>query len=141
MVTINLNNNNIISAKYGAVNNYVNVLPKINELIDNNIKQFTVSNNTFKCNPYYGKIKKLLLILADKTTIQINENDIINLIYDKKIVKSYNYSNINDKPKSNDFILCTNVKDEKNILEWIIYHLLIGFDKIFIIDHMSKNPI
>ena len=36
------------------------------------------------------------------------------------------------------YILSTNVRDENNILEWIIYHLLIGFDKILIIDHMSK---
>ncbi len=146
MVTINLNNHKIISAKYGAVNNYVNVLPKINELMKDNIKKFTVNNNTFECNPYYGKIKKLLLILENKTIIHVNENDIINLIYDKKkVVKSYNISdtitNINKKPISNEFILFTNIRDENNILEWIIYHLLIGFDQIFIIDHKSKNPI
>ena len=29
--------------------------------------------------------------------------------------------------ESYNYILSTNVKDENNILEWIIYHLLIGF--------------
>lgn len=41
----------------------------------------------------------------------------------------------------NSYILSTNVRDENNILEWIIYHLLIGFDRILIIDHMSKVPV
>ena len=35
----------------------------------------------------------------------------------------------------------TNMRDEDNIIEWVGYHLLIGFDKILIIDHASKVPI
>ena len=37
--------------------------------------------------------------------------------------------------------LSTNMKDENNILEWVVYHLIIGFDKILIIDNESKIPI
>ena len=43
--------------------------------------------------------------------------------------------------ESYNYILSTNVKDENNILEWIIYHLLIGFDRILIIDNNSKIPV
>ena len=46
-----------------------------------------------------------------------------------------------EQSKSYNYILSTNVKDENNILEWIIYHLLIGFDKILIIDNNSKIPV
>ena len=38
-------------------------------------------------------------------------------------------------------ILFSNMRDERNILEWVIYHLLLGFDKIYIFDHLSKVPI
>jgi hypothetical protein len=38
-------------------------------------------------------------------------------------------------------ILFTNARDESNILEWIIHHLNLGFDYIYIFDHKSKIPI
>lgn len=38
-------------------------------------------------------------------------------------------------------ILFTNARDEKNINEWIAHHFLLGFDKIFIFDHLSQTPI
>lgn len=37
--------------------------------------------------------------------------------------------------------LSSNMKDEKNVIEWIVYHLTIGFDKILIIDNDSVIPI
>lgn len=37
--------------------------------------------------------------------------------------------------------LFTNARDEPNIAEWIAHHLLLGFDKIVIFDHMSVEPI
>lgn len=37
--------------------------------------------------------------------------------------------------------LSTNMRDESNVLEWIAYHFIIGFDRVFIIDHASKIPI
>jgi hypothetical protein len=38
-------------------------------------------------------------------------------------------------------ILFTNARDEPNIAEWVAHHLLLGFDKIVVFDHLSKNPI
>lgn len=38
-------------------------------------------------------------------------------------------------------ILFTNARDEKNILEWAVHHLNLGFDKICILDHKSIIPI
>lgn len=38
-------------------------------------------------------------------------------------------------------ILFTNARNESNILEWVAHHLNIGFDYIYINDHMSINPI
>ena len=38
-------------------------------------------------------------------------------------------------------ILFTNVRDENNIKEWVAYHLLLGFDFIYIFDHKSQIPL
>jgi hypothetical protein len=38
-------------------------------------------------------------------------------------------------------VLFTNARDEKNIKEWAVHHLLLGFDYVFIFDHKSKKPI
>lgn len=45
------------------------------------------------------------------------------------------------KMNSNKIMLFTNARDEKNINEWIAHHFLLGFDKIFIFDHLSTIPI
>lgn len=45
------------------------------------------------------------------------------------------------KMNCNKIMLFTNARDEKNINEWISHHFLLGFDKIFIFDHLSKIPI
>ena len=41
----------------------------------------------------------------------------------------------------NKVVLFTNARDEKNIKEWAAHHLLLGFHRIVIFDHMSKIPI
>lgn len=38
-------------------------------------------------------------------------------------------------------VLFTNARDEPNIAEWIAHHLLLGFDKIIVFDHLSTEPI
>ena len=38
-------------------------------------------------------------------------------------------------------ILFTNVRDEPNIAEWVAHHILLGFDKVIIFDHLSIIPI
>ena len=49
-----------------------------------------------------------------------------------------------NKPRKincNKVMLFTNARDEKNMNEWISHHFLLGFDKIFIFDHLSVIPI
>ena len=62
----------------------------------------------------------------------------------------FSYKNNNLLPLLNTFnrrtdnssvILFTNARDEPKIAEWIAHHLLLGFDKIVVFDHLSKIPI
>jgi hypothetical protein len=49
-----------------------------------------------------------------------------------------------DKFRRNDSNLVyifTNARDESNIAEWIAHHILLGFDKVIVFDHLSKIPI
>jgi hypothetical protein len=39
--------------------------------------------------------------------------------------------------KTEKIVLYVNVRDEKNLKEWVAHHLLIGFDEIYICDHKS----
>lgn len=51
---------------------------------------------------------------------------------------------ITEKFRRNDerfVMLFTNARDEPNIAEWIAHHLLLGFDKIVVFDHLSIEPI
>jgi hypothetical protein len=51
---------------------------------------------------------------------------------------------ISDKFRRSDnssVYLFTNARDEPNISEWIAHHLLLGFDKVIVFDHLSKTPI
>ena len=41
----------------------------------------------------------------------------------------------------NSVYLFTNARDEPNIAEWVSHHLLLGFDKIYVFDHLSQTPI
>jgi hypothetical protein len=43
--------------------------------------------------------------------------------------------------KTNTVALFTNARDEKYIKEWAAHHLLLGFDYIFITDHLSAIPL
>ena len=144
MITLDLSNKTIKTAEYGTLDNYINVINIINKLIIHNITSFIVSNKLFKKDPYYGKVKELVLVFSNNQIISIKDgthvkiininNNIANIDIDSKL------EIINNK-NSNNYILAAFVKDEYNVLEWIIYHLLIGFDKILIIDNNSKNPV
>lgn len=50
-------------------------------------------------------------------------------------------SSIKPNVKMNTIILFTNARDEPNIAEWVAHHLILGFNKIVIFDHLSKIPI
>jgi hypothetical protein len=45
------------------------------------------------------------------------------------------------KNDTNSVYIFTNARDEPNIAEWIAHHLLLGFDKVFVFDHLSKESI
>ena len=45
----------------------------------------------------------------------------------------------NFNPEQKKVVLFANVRDEPNIKEWITHHLLLGFDCIYIFDHLAKN--
>ena len=38
-------------------------------------------------------------------------------------------------------IIFTNARNEDNILEWVVHHLNLGFDHVYVIDHKSNDPI
>lgn len=38
-------------------------------------------------------------------------------------------------------ILFANARNEENIMEWVVHHLNLGFDHIFLIDHKSDIPL
>lgn len=51
---------------------------------------------------------------------------------------------ISDKFRRNDtnlVYLFTNARDEPNIAEWVAHHINLGFDKIYVFDHLSIEPI
>jgi len=61
---------------------------------------------------------------------------------------SYRNNNLQPMLRTNDrrtdnssVILFTNARDEPNIAEWIAHHLLLGFDKVVVFDHLSIIPI
>lgn len=47
----------------------------------------------------------------------------------------------NRRTDNSSIILFTNARDEPNIAEWVAHHLLLGFSKIVIFDHLSITPI
>ena len=52
-----------------------------------------------------------------------------------------NSKNIPYIKKNNKVALFTNARDEPHIKEWAAHHLLLGFDHIFITDHLSIHPL
>jgi hypothetical protein len=61
----------------------------------------------------------------------------------KKPLKKYAPFQINQNLRTpvKKVILFTNARDEENIKEWIIHHLSIGFNLIYIFDHKSVKPL
>jgi len=131
---------NIKCAKYGQLNKIIDITNILKDKLQKE-GRFSISEN-FPIN----KMLVLYLYFNDNTKITamhgsvfILKKAIINI--PNKIDNNLKDYNIEINNINNNYILSTNVRDEPNILEWIIYHLLIGFDKIVIIDHNSKIPI
>lgn len=149
---IDLNKTEIINVFYGKLNK----LKQFKSLLNNN---FEINKNTMNEN----YIDKLYINLKNKNRYQISYGSKIsyrnNKIYvsinniiskDPKIEEEVNMiensipkiskiKKVNNFVKKYNYILSTNVRDENNIIEFIIYHLMIGFDHIYIIDHLSKR--
>ena len=166
MSTIEIySNDSIINAKYGCMNKYKDVTDTLISLLKNSTS-IIISSNLFSFDPYYGKIKELKIKLKSNKEIKILDGDQINYIeieepVNNSIIESINIESINIESSSkleddiykdriekilstsvsNEYIVSTNARDEDNIIEWIISHLLIGFDKVVIIDHKSIVPI
>lgn len=150
---IDLNKTEIINVFYGKVNK----LKKFKSLLNSN---FEINKNTMDEN----YIDKLYINLKNKNKYVINygsnishKNNKIYVMINNSIIKDPIVKEINivknSIPKINkirnsnnfvqkyNYILSTNVRDENNIIEFIIYHLMIGFDHIYIIDHLSKKSV
>jgi hypothetical protein len=137
---------------------YYGILHKISDITEIIIKHFNendililselFSNNVN--NHYYNKMSVLTLYLKTGKIIKALHGSTIKLktyveVINNNININNNYINNNYINKNininNNYIVSTNARDESNIIEWIIYHLLIGFDKVVIIDHKSIIPI
>lgn len=134
---INLYNTEIILAKYGTVDKNIDVTNKVKTT-----NEFIVSNDFFGIDPCFGVVKKLFITLKNNKKYIIWENEKCIFINNKNYTLAIE-NKVKQVIQNNkyNYILSTNVRDEKNILEFILYHLMIGFDRIYIIDHLSKIPI
>jgi len=155
---INISKTPIINAFYGTFIKKINVMNIILKNID---KKICLNNTLFKKDPCPGKLKKIFITLKNNKKYEFHENSIIiitqteiKLIIDstnniKLVQKNTVVQKIIDDVTENksitnnkfNYILSTNVRDENNILEFLIYHLMIGFDKILVIDHLSSEKV
>ena len=148
-------NDEIMSASYGILDKYKNVSILIKDIFNKNVNYpILLSSKLFNFDPYFGKMKELILIFKSKQ-LTIKDNSYIeyilqpiNEIIPQEIIQTKMKDIMHDRIasilnpiKTTNYIVSTNARDEKNIIEWIIYHLLIGFDKVVIIDHKSIKPI
>ena len=60
---------------------------------------------------------------------------------DKSLINNSIIPVIQKNSRQLNLFLSTNVRDEKNIVEWIDYHSRIGFHTILVVDHLSKIPV
>ncbi len=139
---------NIKCAKYGIINKVIDVTEEIINLL-NEKNTIIISEVFLPVNLFHGKLTSLTIYLKDNGKINLLHGHILtklnkDVIENNHIISDINidiHSNILTKNRNTNYILSTNVRDENNIIEWIIYHLLIGFDKIVIIDHKSIKPV
>ncbi len=132
-----IDTNNIRKITFGIMNKYIDVTNMILTKL-NSGQTIHLTINIFPTDPYIGKVKRLIIYYESGFNMIVNENDSIIKKYDTiEIIKK---KNINI-PSGLNYIISTNARDEPNIVEWIMYHLMIGFEYIVIIDHKSTHPI
>ncbi len=139
-MVIEIDTKNIKKISFGIMNNYIDVTELITNKLNSNEK-IKLSIDIFPSDPYVGEKKRLIIYYESGFNVIVNENDII--IKKKYIIPKPNNNiiTLNNINTSYDYIVSTNARDEPNIVEWIIYHLMIGFDYVVIIDHKSLIPI
>ena len=158
MNTIKIYSNDMITkASYGILDRYTDVFNILKDLLEKSTSPFIVSSKLFNFDPYFGKIKELNIVLQSNKQLKIKDNTYLEYEYVQVEVKEIetiqdiqmhilhdkidNIIKVNNNSSPLNYIVSTNARDENNILEWIIYHLLIGFDRVVIIDHRSVVPI
>jgi hypothetical protein len=158
MVT-EIDTSNIRKITFGILNKYIDVTEMILQKL-NSGQTIHLTINIFPSDPYIGKVKRLIIYYESGFNMIINENEkcikkhksneIINVSQNVSQNMSQNMpqnmpqnvsQNKNNFSNELRYIISTNARDEPNIVEWIMYHLMIGFDYIVIIDHKSEIPI
>ena len=133
-----IDTNNIRKITFGIMNKYIDVTDMILKKL-NSGQTIHLIINIFPTDPFVGRVKRLIIYYESGFNMIVNENEMIIKKHHNISVIKKNY-NINT-PIGLNYIISTNARDEPNIVEWIMYHLLIGFDYVVIIDHKSKMPI
>lgn len=118
---------------YGVISNYIDITNIVlDKCIINNI--IVIPHNDYIRtklfgDPAYRQYKHIKVIFDDLTEKIYNFGD--------NVIFKYNYG-LSIKYKT---ILFMNARDEINLVEWTLHHLLLGFDYIYIFDHKSIIPI
>lgn len=143
----------IVFASYGILDRYKDVSNILKSILNNNMNSpVLITSNLFKYDPYFGKTKELNIKLKSNKILKIKDNSYIEYIeiygsnepvHDTSNLLHNRITTILEKTNilQYNYIVSTNARDESNILEWIVYHLLIGFDHVVIVDHRSIKPI
>ena len=70
-IVINTINKSIQECKYGTLNRYIDVSNKVKKMIKLKNKSFILTNKTFNKDPYFGKIKQLIIIFSMKLHLAV----------------------------------------------------------------------
>ena len=130
--------NNDIIIKYGIENNSINITDIVyKKCLKNNIIYIpSIDNERAKIfgDPLFNVLKSIFIYNTENKLI--GEYDHMKDVYIDTI-KNEIYT---ENPNCNTIIF-TNARDEHNIHEWIAHHDNLGFDTIYILDHLSVIPI
>lgn len=106
----------IIEAKYGANDKYINVTKIVLEQKDS----FKVCNELFT-DPIYGVVKELIIKYKNGIIINTQESDI------------YNFNKV--------ALVCIAKAEKLYITEWISYYVKLGISHIYIYDNSDDNEL
>jgi hypothetical protein len=136
---------------------YYNDISEVDALVNNinkikdahlylkNMNKSDLSLDYFKSN-LYKEIHNCFQFFKDYEDAEETKEDIIETKEDKEeynLSTSINSNTIEivETNKEIKTIIFTNAREEKNILEWVIHHINMGFNHIYINDHKSIIPI